>query len=213
MMTAQFLSVDRSSDLKLEDYIPTGSVSYNDIVIKTLDMYGKATNEYTWDPDWSNEDATKGAWLVIDADGNETKATGVTFAGGTGLWVLGVTGAGLQTSGIVSKNDIAVSLRVGSTATGNPFPVDLSLEEIVVTGSVSYNDVVIKTLDMYGKATAEYTWDPDWSNENNTNGAWLVIDAEGNETKATGVSFAGGEGLWVLGVENAGLQFPAPEGL
>ena len=197
MATPQFINVGASSDIELESLVPTGDDTSDNVEIQLLTAGGNTESYYTWN-DWMYENA---CW--VDADLNE--ATGVTFAPGQGLWVMGASASqGLQAAGKVGTSDVVVALRNGGTATGNPFPVSVDLNDIVPTGDDLSDNVEIQILTPGGNTDSFYTWN-DWMYENP---CW--VDADLNEV--TDVTFAPGQGLWVMGSSTEqGLRFPAPE--
>ena len=196
MVTPQFQSVG-AGDLSIDSLIPTGDDTSDSVEIQTLDAYGRTVAAYTWN-DWMHESA---CWV----DGDFEKIEGVTFTPGQGLWVSGSTSEqGLQGAGKVGTSDVSVQLRFGGTATGNPFPVSVDLNDIVPQGEALSDSVEIQTLDAYGRTVAAYTWH-DWMHES---ACWVDGDFE----KIEGVTFTPGQGLWVSGSDTTQyLRFPAPE--
>ena len=197
MATPQFINVGASSSVELESLVPTGDGISDNVEIQLLTAGGSTESYYTWN-DWMYENA---CW--VDADLNE--ATGVTFAPGQGLWVMGASASqAIQSAGKVGASDVVVTLRNGGTATGNPFPVAVNLNDIVPTGDDLSDNVEIQILTPGGNTESFYTWN-DWMYENP---CW--VDADLNEAK--GVTFNPGQGLWVMGSStDQGLRFPAPE--
>ena len=81
---------------------------------------------------------------------------------------------------------------------------DIELESLVPTGDDTSDNVEIQILTPGGNTDSFYTWN-DWMYENP---CW--VDADLNEV--TDVTFAPGQGLWVMGSSTEqGLRFPAPE--
>ena len=197
MAAPQFINIGAAADIQLDSLIPTGEDTSDNVEIQLLTAGGNTESYYTWN-DWM---FGKACW--VDADLNE--ATGVTFAPGQGLWVMGASAAqGLRSSGAVGTNDVVVALRNGGTATGNPFPVAVSLNDIIPTGDDISDNVEIQILTPGGNTDSFYTWN-DWMY-----GSPCWVDANLND--ATGVTFAPGQGLWVMGSsESQGIRFPAPE--
>ena len=196
MATPQFLPINAST-ISLDDLTPTGDNTSDSVAIQTLDAYGYTVDNYDWN-DWMYE---KACW--VDAEFNQVE--GVSFEPGQGLWVYGADSTqGLQCAGKVGTSDMVVQLRFGATATGNPFPVSLALDDIVPEGEGTSDSVAIQTLDAYGYTVDNYDWN-DWMYET---ACW--VDAEFN--KIEDVSFSAGQGLWVYGSdENQYIRFPAPE--
>ena len=199
VLTPQFLAIGENTFIALQTLLPVGDDVDTDgnIQIQTLDAYGRVDKSYQWidwgDPTgWCDED-----WNLVE---------GVEFTPGQGLWVLGTSeGASIQVSGQVGINDLAVQLQNGGTVTGNPFPVSVNLQDILLSGDDVDTDgnIQIQTLDAYGRVDKSYQWidwgDPTgWCDED-----WNLVE---------GVEFTPGQGLWVLGTsEGANLTFPAPE--
>ena len=201
MLTPQFIQVDGTSSIALEDLKPTGSEIATDgeINIQLLDAYGRTTAMYSW-IDWDGEPT---GWC----NGDFEVVEGVTFDAGQGLWVGGTSAnAAIQSAGKVPTSDAVVQLRNGSTATGNPFPTTVDLQDIVVEGKdiATDGEINIQLLDAYGRTTAMYSW-IDWDGEPT---GWCNGDFEVVE----GVTFNAGQGLWVGGTTTTQyLRFPAPE--
>ena len=196
MTAAQFLNVSGAS-MPLESITPTGDNVADNVAIQTLDAYGYTLENYDWN-DWV---ADEPCWV----DGDFNPVEGVTFAAGQGLWVFGSTSEqGIQTAGKVGTADVLVQLRNGGTATGNPFPVSVSLQDIVPQGDNVADNVAIQTLDAFGYTVANYDWN-DWVADDP---CWV----DGDFNPVEGVTFAPGQGLWVFGSSDEQyLQFPAPE--
>ena len=134
--------------------------------------------------------------------------TDVTFEPGQALWVLGSSSSqGLQTSGKVGTSDVQIQLRYGGTLAGNPFPVKITLGDLIPTGEDTYNNVSVQILDAYGYTQTNYSW-TDAGGEGWDEIGW--VDDDNN--LVTNVEIEAGQGLWVLGSNsNQYLRFPAPE--
>ena len=196
MAAAQFFPITGEA-VSLDTIVPTGEDLSDNVVIQTLDAYGYTLATYTWN-DWQFDTA---CWI----DNNDQKVTGVTFAPGQGLWVYGSsTSQSIQSCGKVGTVDVSVALRAGGTAAGNPFPVDIDLNDIVPQGDDLSDNVVIQTLDAYGYTVATYTWN-DWQFDT---ACWI----DNNDNQVTGVTIAAGQGLWIYGSSTSQyVVFPAPE--
>lgn len=201
MLTPQFVPVSGDSAISLNSLSPTGSdvATDGEINIQVLDAYGRTTAMYSW-IDWDGEPT---GWC----NGDFEVVEGVTFSQGQGLWVEGTsTDASIQTAGKVGRTDASIKLRAGATAAGNPFPVAINLQDIIVEGEdvATDGEINIQILDEYGRTTAMYSW-IDWDGEPTgwCNGDFEVVD---------GVIFEPGQGLWVEGTSDTQyLRFPAPE--
>ena len=199
MLTPQFVAVNGASTIALEELVPVGDDIDTDgaINIQTLTAGGVTIDTYQW-IDWGSP---KG-WC----DDTYTPVEGVTFAKGAGLWVQGAsTGAGIQSAGKVGVDDVVVQLRQGFTATGNPFPTGVALQDIIPEGENIDTDgaINIQTLTAGGVTIDTYQW-IDWGSPN----GWC----DDTYTLVEGVTFAPGQGLWVQGSKSTEyLRFPAPE--
>ena len=126
MISPQFLNVGANEAMPLEALIPTGDDTEG-VEIQTLTAAGYTDKFYTWNT-WMYSEP---CWV----DGDLNLVEGVTFDKGSGLWVQGSsTAQGFQSAGKVGKSDVNVRLRNGATATGNPFPVNLALNDILPNG-------------------------------------------------------------------------------
>ena len=196
MMTPQFLSTG-SDAMPLQSLTPVGDDTSDAVFVQTLDAGGYTVNSYTWN-DWATDEP---CWVNDDYEPIE----GVSFPSGTGLWVQGAaTGQGIRSAGKVGTSDVVIQLQTGFTAGGNPFPVDVKLQDITAEGDDTSDSVFIQTLDAGGYTVDTYTWN-DWAADEP---CWVNDDYEPIE----GVSFAAGAGLWIQGASNAQyIRIPAPE--
>ena len=200
MVTPQFMPISGET-IALDDIVPTGDNLDTDggVYIQTLSAGGLTVDSYQW-IDWDGEPT---GWC----NGDYEVVKGVTFSIGQGLWVGGTSSSeALQTAGKVGTSDISVQLRYGATATGNPYPVAINLQDIVPTGDNVDTDggVYIQTLSAGGLTVDSYQW-IDWDGEPT---GWCNGDYEIVEN----VTFPAGQGLWVGGTKNTEyLTFPAPE--
>ena len=196
LVTAQFLPIT-GSEIALSSLTAQGDGTADNVVIQTLDAYGRTVDSYTWN-DYMYEYS---CWV----DDNFEEVTDVSFAPGQGLFVLGSsTSQSVQSAGKVGTSDVRVQLRMNGTLAGNPFPTDVDLQEIVAEGEGIVDNVTIQTLDAYGRTVDSYTWN-DYMYENP---CWVDDNYEAVE----GVTFGAGQGLFVLGSSsNQYIRFPAPE--
>lgn len=85
---------------------------------------------------------------------------------------------------------------------------DMPLQSIKPTGADVSDNIVIQTLDAYGRTVDSYLW-IDWAGDESDQEAW--VNDETYEI-IEGVSFEAGAGLWVQGTSSEqSLRFPAPE--
>ena len=197
MVTPQFLNTGSNIAIPLQSISPTGDDTSDNVFIQTLDAYGRTVTTYGWN-DWNY---AKACWV----DDSYTAVENVSFPAGQGLWVQGLTvDQGIQTAGKVGTSDVVITLQNGCTATGNPFPTAINLQDIVASGTDASDNVFIQTLDPYGRTVATYGWN-DW---NYAEPCWV----DDSYTKVEGVTFVPGQGLWVQGTSaEQSITFPAPE--
>ena len=197
MVVAQFINVGANTEIPLQSIIATGDDASDNVQIQTLDAAGYTVDTYDWN-DWANDTA---CW--VDSDWNPIE--GITIAPGQGLWVMGSASTqGVQAAGQVGTSDVVVSLRSGGTATGNPFPTKISLQDIIAEGDEASDNVQIQILDAAGYTLKTYDWN-DWANDS---ACW--VDSDWNPIE--GVDILPGQGLWVMGSNNnQAIRFPAPE--
>lgn len=201
VLVAQFANVGTTEALPLDSFIPTGDDTEG-VEIQTLTAAGYTDKYYTWNT-WMYEQP---CWV----DGDLNPVENVSFDAGFGFSVMGSSATqGLQTAGRVGREDVKVQLRNGGTPTGNPFPVVLSLGDILPEGatsesSVDLEGVEIQTLTAAGYTDKYYTWNT-WMYEQP---CWV----DGDLNQVSEVNFAPGEGFVVMGAStDQYIRFPAPE--
>ena len=197
MVVPQFVNIGNSESIPLSTLVPNGDDTSDNVSVQTLDAFGRGLDSYVWN-DWMFEEA---CWV----DDNLEKVENVTFEPGQGLWVTGsASSQGLQSAGKVNASDVVVQLRSGATATGNPYPIAIRLQDIVPEGDDTSDNVSVQTLDAFGRGLASYVWN-DWMFDS---ACWV----DDNLEAATGVEYPAGQGLWVTGSTDAQyLRFAAPE--
>ena len=197
MAVAQFLNIGASTAIDLNSIVPIGDSVADNVQIQTLTPGGATKDSYTWN-DWV---ADTPCWV----DDSLAPVSGVSFEPGQGLFILGTASTqGIQTSGEVGASDIVVQLQNGGTATGNPFPVEVALSDVIPEGDSVADNVQIQTLTPGGATKDSYTWN-DWVADTP---CWV----DDSLMPVTGVVFGPGEGLFVLGTSTSQtLRFPAPE--
>ena len=202
LATPQFVNVSGSEGMPITSLVPVGDNTYNNVAIQTLDAYGYTVDSYSW-TDAGGENWDQVGWV----DDSNTIVTNITFAPGQALWVQGSSlSQGLQTAGKVGTSDVSVQLRQGGTLAGNPFPVNITIGDLVPTGDNTYNNVAVQTLDAYGYTVDSYSW-TDAGGETWDQVGW-VDDAN---TIVTDVVISAGQGLWIQGSSTSQyLCFPAP---
>lgn len=196
MVAAQFDNVAGDA-MPLQSIVPQGDDLSDNIAVATLDAAGYTVDTYVWN-DWSYDEP---CWVNDEFE----KVEGVTLSSGSALWVQASSVAqALQSAGKVRSEDATVKLKNGNTAVGNPFPVNLNLQDIIPEGDDLSDNIAIATLDEAGYTVDTYVWN-DWSYDEP---CWVNDDFE----KVEGVTIAAGQGLWVQGSSDKQyLRFPAPE--
>ena len=202
MTSAQFTDVAAADgSITLSNLVPVageGVETAYSVEVQILDNVGYTTDaDYMWNgSSWDN--------VLTGED-----ASDVTIPAGQGLWVANFVGesVGFQSSGRVPTSDLNAALDTdfGAVAIGNPFPVSVTLGDIVplaAEGVETAYSVEIQILDNAGYTTeADYMWNgSSWEN---------VLTSE----DASQVTFPAGQGLWVANFtgEAVSLYIPAPE--
>ena len=196
LVTPQFAAVSGGT-YSLSDLVATGDDIVDNVEVQTLDAYGRTVNSYIWvdylseNPCWMDNDTFEEATANISA--------------GQGLWIFGSTAEqAVQSAGKVETSDVAVALINGASAVGNPYPVSVSIQDVIAVGDDIVDNVEIQTLDAYGRTINSYIW-VDYLSENP---CWMDNDTF-EEAEAT---ISGGQALWVFGTSSEQtIRFPAPE--
>ena len=226
MMAPTFLNVNFSEKCTLADLSVTGydAPVYDEnrdrwsggtagkFYLQFLTSAGKMEIGYKW-----YDNGTKTGWY--DSKGTaKVDASSIVIEAGKAVWCQG-TGLKLVTSGAVNITDVAFkSATSGATAMGNPFPVDLTLADLTVTGydAPVYDEnrdrwsggtagkFYLQFLTSAGKMEIGYKW-----YDNGTKTGWY--DSKGTaKVDASQVSIQAGKGLWCQG-NGLTLVIPAPE--
>ncbi len=219
MITAQFFGLNLEG-ISLDDIVPTGaSVAENEadsegvISIQVLNKNGvaEATYNYYNFKHASNSNKDKHGWYL-----GKNLASDVTFEPGQGLWVQGSENeVALQQSGAIRNEDVAIRIGSGFTAVGNPFPVAVALNDLVLIGDTvaengadSQGVISIQVLNKNGVAEATYNYYnfKHASNSNKDKHGWYL-----GKNLVSDVTFEAGQGLWIQGSDNeVYIQFPNP---
>ena len=184
-------------NIALESLQASGDEASDNVVLSTVDEYGAPIDNYSWN-DWAAETP---CWV----DDEYTPVEGVKIAAGQAFWTSGSKAEqAIISAGEVAMNDAVVALKFGYTLVGNPFPVSIDLQDIVVGGDEASDNVTMATIDEYGAPIDTYSWN-DWAADNP---CW--VDDEYSPIE--GVSIAPGQGLWTSGSNDSQfIRFPAPE--
>ena len=205
MASPQFVNIGTATSMPLQSIKPAGDDTSDNVNIQTLDAAGYTVSTYLW-VNWAGDSGDQVAWV----DDEEFEIVeDVAFAPGQGLWITGSSSEqGIQTAGAVGKSDVTVQLKSGATAVGNPFPVSIPLQEILVEGDDTSDNVNIQLLDNAGYTLTTYLW-VNWAGDSGDQEAW--VDDEEFEI-VENVSINPGQGLWVTGSSTEqSIRFPAPE--
>ena len=196
LMTPQFVGVG-GNQIALDALTASGTDASDNVVLSTVDEYGTAVDSYSWN-DWALSSA---CWI----NDSYEKIEGVTVVPGMAFWTSGSDASQvIQSAGEVGTSDVVVNLRFGYTLVGNPFPVDVALQDIVAGGDEASDNVTMSTIDEYGTAIDTYSWN-DWALDS---ACWINDSYE----KIEGVSIAPGVGLWTSGSNSSQyIRIPAPE--
>jgi hypothetical protein len=180
------------------------------INIQTLDYLGNKVAKYYYHEGESGRGAKADGWWLENTT-LITAENDVTFKVGEGLWVTGLDGAALSTSGEVVFDNVSCDLRAGATMVVNPYPVAIKLSTIKPKNlPAGYKGAInIQTLDYLGNKIAAYIYhEGETGRGAKADGWWLE-----NTTLITpeaDVEFPVGQGLWVTGVDGTKLEFTFP---
>jgi len=203
MIVPQFVGVSADKKIDLQSLVPQGDEVIDTAEIKVLNKGGVGVEDYIWTKGKSIGE-TSDCWADED---QEEKIEGKTFTPGTGLWVYGEDEQALQSSGQVElTNDIIFNLRQGAIGCGNPYPVEIDLQDILPEGDEIIDTVEIKVLNKGGVGVEDYIWTKGKS-IGETSDCWADED---QEEKIEGRKVLPGEGLWVYGEDGQTLRFPVP---
>lgn len=207
-----FVSVGANTSFTLSDLTVSGynaeDGAWGEFMLQVLDNAGfVAIDEetgkkkvYCWQ---DNEDYENPCWT--DSDGEEWDAASVSFDAGQGFWILG-NGFTIQYAGQVYREDLPLNTEaIGNTALSNPFPAEITLANISVSGynaeDGAWGECMLQILDNAGFVAIDentgkkktYCWQ---DNEDYETACWT--DSDGEEWPDT-ITFAAGQGFWVLG--------------
>ena len=206
-----------------EDY--AGGVTGGSFVLMFLSATGTAEARYYW----IEQEAEKGivAGWYADANGGaiEGGASSVAIPAGQALWIKG-QGLDLTSAGAVNELDVAwVTRDGGQSAVGNNTPVDLTLNQLFVSGyepqawsdddedyagGVTGGNFILNFLGAEGRTEKAYYWIEQGAEKGISAGWYADENGTPIEGGASSVSVPAGQGLWVKG-QGLTLNIPAPE--
>ncbi len=189
LVTPQFLSLT-GDNVSISSLAPTGSDVFGTVTIKTIDRFGFSVDSYTW----TNEGGDNEDEIGWQDNNNYAMVNNITFGPGSSLWVDGAsTSQALQASGKVSLSEISIKLRSGATLAGNPYPVDITLGDILPSGEDVFGNITIQLIDEFGFSIASYTW----TNEGGDNEDETGWQDNNNYAMVNAVIISAGTGFWV----------------
>ena len=158
---ASFVKVD-ATDVNLQDLKATGYAAEDgyadeEVYVQTLDAFGRTIASYYWYD--SEEDGYYG-WY----DDNGNYAEDVILPAGEGLYGYAPDESfSIQSAGQVPTSDFSVTLRFGAKHVINSTPVDVNIQDVIVTGyavedGYADEEVYVQTLDAFGRTIASYYW-------------------------------------------------------
>ena len=156
-----FVKIDGTAvnlqDLKATGYAKEDGYADEEIYVQTLDAFGRTIASYYW---YDYEEDDKYGWY--DDEGEYVE--GVVIPAGEGLYVYAPDESfSLQSSGQVPTSDISVTLRFGAKHVVNSTPVEIDIQDLIVTGysiedGYADEEVYVQTLDAFGRTIASYYW-------------------------------------------------------
>ena len=188
--------------------LPTGYKGA--INIQTLTAYGEKDQMWYYHEGETGRGAKADGWWLENAT-QVTPENDKIFKIGEGLWVTGLNGAKLTSSGEVLTSELVVELRAGATMIANPFAAGVKLTSIKpINLPAGYKGAInIQTLTAYGeKDQMWYYHEGETGRGAKADGWWLE-----NSTQITtdnDVEFAAGAALWTTGIDGTSLKIPCP---
>lgn len=248
LLAPTFLKVSESNtvtlaDIKVSGYLPphwegTGKSAHNEdgcsgsmFVVQTLTPQGTKDKMYYWLDYMQNATTKVGPGWFASAGGTPIAGgeASVELDAGKALWISG-SGLTLQPAGAVNPFDIEFkTVTSGNVAIGNCTPVDLTLNDLTVTGykpphwegtgksaknedGCSGSMFVVQTLTTQGTKDKMYYWLDYMQNASTRIGPGWFASAGGThiEGGADKVEIPAGKALWITG-SGLNLVIPAPE--
>ena len=186
-LVPQFVSTS-GGEIDLQD-IKCNDAASDSVSFMILDNIGLGGESYNWVNWYEGENGEESCWVDSDFE----KVVGMKIQPGQGMWVAGDSADQIfQSAGQVSKSDVVVQLRFGSTMTGNPTPVEIDLQDIVCSDNCS-DSVSFMILDNIGLGGESYNWVNWYEGENGEESCWVDSDFE----KVVGMKIQPGQGMWI----------------
>ncbi|MBP5227598.1 MAG: hypothetical protein J6336_09455 [Kiritimatiellae bacterium] len=131
-----------------------GTIGYGGEIIMVLDAVGDVTASYSY---------AEGADGYVWNDDLTGDVATDSFVSGNAFAVFLADGLTLSVCGEVSNpQDVTLTTTEGFNFTGNPFPVDISIQDIAISdgdaGTIGYGGEIIMVLDAVGDVTASYSY-------------------------------------------------------
>jgi len=203
-LAPQFMTIS-GEGFSINDIVFNAASMY-DVSLQTLTPAGLMDTMWTWN-DWTIQDPQTEEFIGFWDDGSGAISS-KTLAPGEGLWIGGKAGDTLQTAGQVGSSDVVLNLVEGNCLVANPFPVPLSINDIVFTAASMY-DVSLQTLTPAGLMDTMWTWN-DWTIQDPQTEEFIGFWDDGSGEIST-FELQPGEALWIGAKEGDSLRIPAPE--
>lgn len=185
-------------------------------VVQILTSSGTVQSKYAW---YDNGELPKG-WYNSNGSAISGGASSVKLKAGMAVWIQG-RGMKLTSAGAVNESDIDFVARAsGFDAVGNTTPVELSLNQLAVSGydAPVWDDeegewtdgcdgtFVVQFLTSSGTVQSKYAW---YDNGELAQG-WYNSNGTAISGGASSVKLPAGSGVWIQG-RGMTLRIPAPE--
>ena len=213
-----FISVGGDAETDLMTVTVTGygdTAQSGQVAIQTLDDMGFMSKTYQWH-DYTKKDKKSGetihyyGWYNL-TDGKYVEDEEVIFPAGAGLWVQAYSeDIKLVCNGQVLTPAIAVRLQENFTMVGNPYPCDVNLTAMWVSGyteaEAQSGQIACQTLDDMGFMSKTYQWH-DYTKKDKKSGqtvhyyGWYNL-TDGKYVEGDEIIVHAGDALWVQAPAN-----------
>ncbi len=131
-----------------------GTIGFGGEIIMVLDEVGDVTASYSY---------AEGADGYVWNDDLTGDVANDVFVPGSAFAVYLADGLTLSVCGeVTNPQDVTLTTIEGFTFTGNPFPVDISVQDIAISdggaGTIGFGGEIIMVLDEVGDVTASYSY-------------------------------------------------------